>query len=211
MGLAPYERPVYAKVIKDKLIHIYDDGSILLNQKYFSYTHSLYIINQKFEELFRKPARKPESPITQHEMDVAASIQEVTNEIVLKMAQYVRKKSGMKNLCLAGGGALNVVTMGYIEKYSARVQTVDTGRNPFMHEVIRQYKLLTGCSVIVNTSFNVRGEPIVNTIEDAYRCFMATDMDFVVIGNRLFDKKEQDNQAFNEESRRQWLRRFSLD
>lgn len=409
MGLAPYGKPVYSKLIKDKLIHIHDDGSIFLNQKYFSYTHSLYTINQKFEELFGRSARKPESPITQHEMDVAASIQEVTNEIVLKMAQYVRRKSGMNHLCLAGGVALNVVTMGYIEKhsgfdsiwiqpasgdaggalgaalyywhkvlgnpkktevndsmqgsflgpeikntsredddllkrlnarwkvyeerdlekkiaellaknnvvgiargrmewgpralgnrsilgaatdakmqahlnlkikfresfrpfapmvlaedartyfdmdtespymlktvyvhesrrlpferdkktiseiinqirsdipavthldYSARVQTVDVGRNPFMHEVIRQYKLLTGCSVIVNTSFNVRGEPIVNTVEDAYRCFMATDIDFVVIGNRLFNKKEQNNQAFNEESRRQWLRRFSLD
>ena len=409
MGLAPYGRPLYSDLIKQKLIHIHDDGTIVLNQKYFDYTHSLHTINSKFEELFGGPARKPESPITQHEMDIAASIQDVTNEIVLKMAQYVRKKTGMKNLCLAGGVALNVVTMGYIEKYSgfdsiwiqpasgdaggslgaalywwhdvlknprkadkndsmqgsflgpeikpsdenddavlkrmnakwkvcdenelvnkiaellaknyvvgvargrmewgpralgdrsilgaatdpemqarlnlkikfresfrpfapmvlaedadkyfdintespymlktvyvkedrrlpfdrdkatiseiinqprsdvpaithldysARVQTVDEGRNKFMHEVIKRYKDLTGCSVIVNTSFNVRGEPIVCTAEDAYRCFMATDMDYVVIGSRLFDKKEQDNQAFDEKSRKEWLRRFSLD
>ena len=95
--------------------------------------------------------------------------------------------------------------------YSARVQTVDEKRNKFMHEVIKRYKELSGCSVIVNTSFNVRGEPIVNTAEDAYRCFMATDMDYVVIGSRLFDKKEQDNQAFDDKSRKEWLRRFSLD
>lgn len=409
MGLAPYGRPIFADLIKDKLIHIHEDGTIVLNQKYFSYTHSLRTINKNFEELFGRAARKPESPITQHEMDVAASIQAVTNEIVLKMARYVRRKSGMKNLCLAGGVALNVVTMGYIEKYagfesiwiqpasgdaggslgaalyywhkvlghtrivnpedsmqgsflgpeiedenenddkllkrmnakwtvlgtseleeriaellaeenvvgiargrmewgpralgnrsilgsaqdaemqsrlnlkikfresfrpfapmvladdagkyfdmekespymlktvyvqegrrlpfdrdketiseiinqprsdipavthldySARVQTVDEKRNHFMYQVIRQYKKITGCSVIVNISFNVRGEPIVNTAEDAYRCFMATDMDYVVIGNRLFDKKEQDNQAFDEQSRQEWLRRFSLD
>lgn len=95
--------------------------------------------------------------------------------------------------------------------YSARVQTIDEERNPFIYKVIEQYKALTGCSVIVNTSFNVRGEPIVNTAEDAYRCFMATDMDYVVIGNRLLEKKAQDDRAFNEESRKQWLRRFSLD
>ena len=80
-----------------------------------------------------------------------------------------------------------------------------------MYKVIQQYKALTGYSVIVNTSFNVRGEPIINTAEDAYRCFMATDMDYVVIGNRLLEKKNQDGRAFDEESRQQWLRRFSLD
>ena len=95
--------------------------------------------------------------------------------------------------------------------YSARVQTIDEERNPFMYKVIQQYKALTGYSVIVNTSFNVRGEPIINTAEDAYRCFMATDMDYVVIGNRLLEKKNQDGRAFDEESRQQWLRRFSLD
>ena len=411
MGLAPYGKPIYSDLIKEKLLHIHNDGTIVLNQKYFDYAHSLHTINREFENLFGQPARKPESPVTQHEMDVAASIQDVTNEIVLKMAQYVKNESKMKNLCLAGGVALNVVTMGYIEKYSgfdsvwiqpasgdaggalgaalycwhkilnnprtinpndsmqgsflgteikeassydddllkrmqakwvtlneneletkiaellaknyvvgvargrmewgpralgnrsilgaatdpemqsrlnlkikfresfrpfapmvlaedaeqyfdmgnakdspymlktvyvkenrrlpfdrnknsiseiinqprsdipavthldysARVQTVDAQRNKFMHEVIKRYKNLTGCSVIVNTSFNVRGEPIVNTVEDAYRCFMATDMDYVVIGNRLFDKREQNNQAFDEKSRKEWLRRFSLD
>ena len=409
MGLAPYGNPVYSDIIRNKLVHICEDGSVILNQRYFAYTYSLHTINKKFEELFGHLARKPEGPITQHEMDIAASIQQVTNEIVLKMAQYVRKKTGMKNLCLAGGVALNVVTMGYIEKksgfdsiwiqpasgdaggalgaalyywhkilgnakklnandsmkgsflgpsikdeskeddevlkrlnaawevydeedlvkkiacllsenyivgvargrmewgpralgnrsilgaatdpqmqarlnlkikfresfrpfapmvlkedaetyfdmdkespymlktvyvqekrrlsyersrrtiseiinqvrsdipavthldYSARVQTIDEERNPFMYKVIQQYKALTGYSVFVNTSFNVRGEPIINTAEDAYRCFMATDMDYVVIGNRLLEKKNQDGRAFDEESRQQWLRRFSLD
>jgi carbamoyltransferase len=409
MGLAPYGNPIYSDIIRNKLIHIFDDGSVILNQKYFAYSHSLHTINKKFEELFGQPARKPEGPITQHEMDIAASIQQVTNEIVLKMAQHVCKRSRMKNLCLAGGVALNVVTMGYIEKnsgfnsiwiqpasgdaggalgaafyywykilgnarninpndsmkgsflgptikdesdeddkilkrlnakwevydeeglvkkiayllsenyivgvargrmewgpralgnrsilgaatdpkmqarlnlkikfresfrpfapmvlaedaemyfdingespymlktvyvqekrrlpfernrgtiseiinqtrsdipavthldYSARVQTVDEERNPFTYKVIKQYKELTGYSVIVNTSFNVRGEPIINTAEDAYRCFMATDMDFIIIGNRLMEKKDQDGRAFDEESRKQWLRRFALD
>ena len=410
MGLAPYGNPIYSDLIKNKLIHIHDDGSIVLNQEYFSYTNSLHTINKNFENLFGQPARSPESPLTQFYMDVSASIQDVTNEIVLKMAQYVKKQTGLKNLCLAGGVALNVVSMGYIEKnsgfdsiwiqpasgdaggalgaalyywhkilnnprninlndsmqgsflgpdiknfsddddellrkmhakwhvynsetelenkiaellsknyvvgvargrmewgpralgnrsilgsatdpkmqahlnlkikfresfrpfapmvlaedaknyfdieaespymlktvyvrenkrlpfkrdcetiseiinqprsdipavthldYSARVQTVDETRNKFMHEVIKDYKNLTGCSVIVNTSFNVRGEPIVNTVEDAYRCFMATDMDFVVIGNRLFNKQEQNNKAFDENSRKDWLRRFDLD
>lgn len=409
MGLAPYGKPVYSDIIKNKLVHIFDDGSIILNQKYFAYTYSLHTIKKEFEEIFGHPAREPEGEITQHEMNVAASIQEITNEIVLKMTQYVHKKSGMKNLCLAGGVALNVVSMGYIEKksgfesiwiqpasgdagcalgaafyywhkvlgnirkarindsmkgsflgpeikdkskdddeilkkmnaewivynedelvkkianllaenyivgiargkmewgpralgnrsilgaatdpdmqvrlnlkikfresfrpfapmvlledaenyfyikkespymlktyyvrkekrlpferekktiseiinqtrsdipavthldYSARVQTVDEERNPFIYNVIKQYKQLTDCSVIVNTSFNVRGEPIVNTVEDAYRCFMATDMDFVVIGNRLLEKNKQNGKTLDEKSRQQWLGRFSLD
>lgn len=409
MGLAPYGEPIYSNIIRDKLIHINSDGTIVLNQRYFSYTYSLHTINKLFEELFGAPARKPESPITKHEMDVAASIQEVTNEIVLKMANYVKIKTGMNNLVLAGGVALNVVTMGYIEShsgfekiwiqpasgdaggslgaalyqwyhvlgnkripekmdsmqgsflgnnienksetddevlkrlnanwivldddalvdriaselakdkvvgvargrmewgpralghrsilgsavssemqahlnlkikfresfrpfapmvleedakdyfemnsespymlktvyvrkerrkpyernkgtiseiinqprsdipavthldYSARVQTVDKERNSFIYNVLKKYKEKTGFSVIVNTSFNVRGEPIVCTVEDAYRCFMATDMDCVVIGNRLFDKEFQDNRAYDEKSRAEWLRRFELD
>lgn len=409
MGLAPYGTPKYARLIKEKLIHINEDGTIILNQKYFKYTYALETINQNFEALFGKKARKPESPITQHEMDIAASIQQVTNEIVLKMAKHVRKETGEKNLVLAGGVALNVVTMGEVRRnsdfdniwiqpaggdaggalgaalyayymllgkervvlpedsmkgsflgpeikvesvqddemlnrlggcwdvheedelsdkiaellsqnyvvgiargkmewgpralgarsiigsaqdkemqsrlnlkikfresfrpfapmvlkedasiyfdmhgespymllteyvnedrrytynrdgkdlmeiinqqrsdipavthldYSARVQTVDKTRNEFMYKVISQYKKRTGCSVIVNTSFNVRGEPIVNTVEDAYRCFMATEMDFLVVGNRLFDKTKQKNQAYNEKERELWLRRFELD
>ena len=95
--------------------------------------------------------------------------------------------------------------------YSARIQTVSKERNPRFYNIIKEFEKLTGCGVIVNTSFNVRGEPIVNTAEDAYRCFMATEMDYLVIGNRLFSKDEQGNRALNERDRMEWLRRFELD
>src|SRR5262249_19255816 len=95
--------------------------------------------------------------------------------------------------------------------YSARVQTVDETRNPFIHDVIGNFKSRTGCSVIVNTSFNVRGEPIVNTAEDAYRCFMATEIDCLVVGNRFFRREEQKQKPLTDEERAKWLRRFELD
>lgn len=409
MGLAPYGEPKYADVICRELIHINNDGTIILNQKYFNYTFGIRTINKKFEVLFGKAARKPESPITQHEMDIAASIQKVTNDVILKMALHVKKETAVKNLVLAGGVALNVVAMGKLLKesgfekiwiqpaagdaggalgaalymwygmldkkrstergdimqgsflgpeiplngkkdnelleelggewttmkeneltgrvaqliadgkivgvargrmewgpralgnrsilgdardknmqsrmnlkikfresfrpfapmvlqndlnnyfdagvespymlltfpvvesrrlpfeknskdmtkiinqprsdipavthldYSARVQTVDASRHPFMFSVINNFKNISGCSVIVNTSFNVRSEPIVNTAEDAYRCFMATDMDYVVIGSRLFDKCKQKNRQLNKDEQKKWLGRFDLD
>lgn len=411
MGLAPYGVPRFADLIKKHIVKIFADGSIIINQKYFSYTHGLRTINRSFEALFGRPARAPESQITRHDMDIAASIQAVTNEIILRLAKRAKAETGSGNLVLAGGVALNVVSMGHLTRcagfdnvwvqpasgdaggalgaalwfwhmkllkeripnpddslkgaflgpeiqpespaddeillkmggvwekiderklteriavllsennvvgiargrmewgpralgsrsilgssqdvimqshinlkikfresfrpfapmvlaedaaayfdmdqpespymlftyyvkahrrlkskpqtgddmlvtineprsdipaithldYSARVQTVDPKRHPFIYRVINAFKEITGCSVIVNTSFNVRGEPIVNTAEDAYRCFMATDMDYVVIGNRLFDKKQQKNRALNDEDRAAWLRRFELD
>jgi carbamoyltransferase len=409
MGLAPYGEPKYAATICKELIHVNPDGTIILNQKYFDYTWGIKTINKRFENLFGHSARKPESPITQHEMDIAASIQNVTNEIILKMALHVKKETGSKNLVLAGGVALNVVAMGKLLKesgfdriwiqpaagdaggalgaalyvwysvmgkqrivepldsmqgsflgpeislngkkdnellkelggewtlvketelpgriaqliadgnivgvardrmewgpralgnrsilgdardlnmqsrmnlkikfresfrpfapmvliqdmdkffdsraespymlltfpvlesrrlpfekdseditktinqprsdipavthldYSARVQTVDRARHPFMYSVINHFKSITACSVIVNTSFNVRGEPIVNTAVDAYRCFMATDMDYVVIGSRLFDKRKQKSRQLDSDEQKKWLGRFDLD
>ena len=95
--------------------------------------------------------------------------------------------------------------------YSARLQTVDPQRNPFMHGVITDFKNRTGCSVIVNTSFNVRGEPIVNTAEDAYRCFMATEIDNLVVGNRYLERTRQPHPPMDEASRAIWLQRFELD
>lgn len=95
--------------------------------------------------------------------------------------------------------------------YSARVQTVDRDRNPFTHGVLSNFKALTGCAVIVNTSFNVRGEPIVNTAEDAYRCFMATEIDCLIIGNRFLDRNVQNQKPLSDKERTQWLRRFELD
>ncbi len=409
MGLAPYGEPKYADVIKDKLIKIENDGSIVLNQHYFNYVGGLEMTNDRFHALLGGPPRKAESQITQREMDLAASIQSVLNEIVLKMGAYVHKETGMKNLVMAGGVSLNVVATGLLSRegpfdqiwiqpaagdaggalgaalwmwhnelgnerivkkpdamggaflgyeipevsrdddevlnklgavwekfndadlktrvaesiadgkivavargksefgpralgsrsiladarsqtmqshlnlkvkfresfrpfapmvlaedateyfditqespymllcypvaashrrevvddgsfgieklkqirsdipavthvdYSARVQTIDHERNPFIYDILTQFKQMTGSSVIVNTSFNVRGEPIVNSAEDAYRCFMATEIDCLVVGNRFMRREEQKNRPLNDADRDKWLRRFELD
>lgn len=411
MGLAPYGKPIYADLIRREIIHLQEDGAVQLNQKYFDYLGGLTMTNARFAELFGGPPRPPESPITQREMDIAASIQEVLNEIVLRMARFVHRETGMKHLVMAGGVALNVVSSGLLSRtgpfeeiwiqpaagdagsalgaalwlwhmglnqprrpefpdamrgsflgpdippesaeddrslaelggvwesfpegelqrkiaeliaegkvvalargrmewgpralgarsilgdarspsmqshmnlkikfresfrpfapmvlaedardwfdiaqdspymlfaypvvesrrvvpteeearlwgidllkvprsdvpavthvdYSARVQTIDTDRNPFLHGVLSECKKLTGCGVIINTSFNVRGEPIVRTVADAYRCFMATNIDCLVAGNRLFHRDQQQDSAMNEEQRRRWLENFELD
>jgi len=411
MGLAPYGRPIYADTIRNELVSVEDDGSVRLNQKYFNYLGGLTMTGKAFERVFGGPPRKPETLITQREMDLAASVQEVLNEVVEKMARHVHDETGMKDLVLAGGVALNVVSCGRLsvnnpfdklwiqpaagdaggalgaalwmwhsvlgngrapasqdsmegaflgpdippacdehdailrnlggvwrtlpevelqremarmiadgkvvaiargrmewgpralgarsilgdarspkmqshmnmkikfresfrpfapmvlledtgdyfdarqespymllaypvvegrwralteeEKelwgidllkvprsdvpavthvdYSARIQTVDRERNPFIHGVLRAFKELTGCSVVINTSFNVRGEPIVNTVGDAYRCFMATEIDRLVVGDRLLLREEQKRRPMNERERAEWLGRFDLD
>src|SRR5947207_14555014 len=114
MGLAPYGEPKYAGLILDKLVELKDDGSLKLNMKYFNYLHGLTMNNGAFDRLFMGPARKPESKVTQREMDIAASIQMVTEEIMLRMARHVHRETGMENLCLAGGVALNCVGNGRI-------------------------------------------------------------------------------------------------
>lgn len=406
MGLAPYGKPIYVDKIKEKLVHIFDDGSIKLNQEYFNYSTGLTMTSRKFHKLFGGNPRKPESRITQKEMDIAASIQEVFNEIFLKLANYTYQQNKCDNLVLAGGVALNVSAVGYLKKhgpykniwiqpassdaggalgaalylwynktkksrrvssedsmkgsflgfniknkdrevdqlleknganfryldekelirtivrdisqekvigiareraefgpralghrsiladarsvtmqkklnlkikyresfrpfapmvlvedaqkyfeindespymlstysvvssrrkkqnkqlegldllneirsdipavthidYSARVQTIDKKRNPFIYNLLQQFKETTGCSVIVNTSFNVRGEPIVNSEIDAYRCFMETDMDSLVIGNRYFEKQRQNQVLYKEKNRKR--RKYKLD
>ncbi|MBI5723974.1 MAG: carbamoyltransferase [Planctomycetes bacterium] len=112
MGLAPYGRPVYAKQILDEIVDLKDDGSIRLNLSYFNYCTGLTMTSRKFDRLFGGPARKAESRLTQREMDIAASIQQVTEEIMLKAARHVHAQTGLKNLCLAGGVALNCVANG---------------------------------------------------------------------------------------------------
>jgi len=390
MGLAPYGEPHYVKRIKDHLIDIKDDGSFALNMEYFNYCTGLTMTNDRFDKLFDGPPRKPESALTQREMDIAASIQAVTEEVVIKLARGVAKNTGERNLCFAGGVALNCVANGkllqqkifdriwiqpaagdaggaigaalsvyhimlqqprissnnldgmkgsylgpefsqedviqrltscgavfviYTEEeviketarvlaagqavgwmdgrmefgpralgnrsiiadprsptmqkllnlkvkhresfrpfapsvlredvdewfeintdspymllvadvakskrhqmtvfeeelfgidklnvarseipavthvdYTARVQTVHAETNPRYHKLIKQFGALTGCPVLVNTSFNVRGEPIVCTPEDAFRCFMGTELDVLVIGNLMLIKDEQ--------------------
>ena len=405
MGLAPYGEPKYTNLILENLIDIKEDGTFRLNMDYFNYATGLTMTNNKFAQLFGQPPRKPESEITQREMNIAASIQEVTEEIVLKLANTAHKELGTDNLCLAGGVALNCVSNGrllregkfkdiwiqpaagdaggaigaalaiwyqylehprygshfdrmkgsylgpqfsdeqgqqylddvranyvYLEDselfnkvaeilaegnvvgwfqgrmefgpralgnrsiigdprnekmqsvmnlkikyresfrpfapsvlaekvdqyfeldkpspymllvaevkkdlhipmneeqkqlfgidklkiprskipaithvdYSARVQTVHPETNPRYHQLIKQFETLTGCGVLVNTSFNVRGEPIVCTPEDAYRCFMRTEMDYLVINNYLLAKSKQPQWQKDDA----WRDEFELD
>lgn len=406
MGLAPYGRPIYADHIRSALIDLKDDGSYRLNMKYFGYIDSASMTNAEFEGLFGGPARPPESRITQREMDLAASIQAVTEDAVLKIARHLRDLTGLPNLCMAGGVALNCVANGKLlrektfdniwiqpaagdaggalgaallgahkycgvprppvtakrdrqkgsylgpaydnreikafldyygypytvvddagrarevaealaqEKivgyfvgraefgprslgarsilgdarspttqstmnlkikyresfrpfapsvleercssyfdlasespymllvapvrenlrtapqeiggddlipivnqvrssipavthidYSARVQTVGQVEKPDYYDVLRQFEALTGTAVIVNTSFNVRGEPIVHSPQDAYRCFMRTDIDLLVLENCLLRKQQQP--AFEEQG--DWRQEYELD
>jgi carbamoyltransferase len=112
MGLAPYGEPKYVPLIKEKLLEICEDGSLRMNQDYFEYSQGLRMTNKVFDRLFGGPPREPESKVTQREMDLARSIQEITEEVVLKMARYAQKETGMKRLCMAGGVALNCVANG---------------------------------------------------------------------------------------------------
>ena len=114
MGLAPYGEPKYVDVILRELIDLKEDGSFRLNMNYFNYGVGLTMTNARFDRLFGGPPRQPESRLTQRDMDLARSIQEVTEEIMVRMARHVRKETGMKNLCLAGGVALNCVANGRI-------------------------------------------------------------------------------------------------
>jgi carbamoyltransferase len=383
MGLAPYGEARFKDLILSKLIDLKDDGSFVLNLEYFDYCVGLKMINALFEDLFSAPVRLPERKLTQHYMDVASSIQAVTEEIVLRMARYVRNVTGKENLCLAGGVALNCVANGkilkekifkniwvqpaagdaggalgaalavwyeyfsntrfaddshdamrgsylgpeyddkFIEDFliknnikftclnnedilekiarlindgkvigwfqgrmefgpralgnrsilgdarnpdmqkdmnlkikfresfrpfapsflpekvnewldfngtspymlftvpvkkdglpsvthvdkSARVQTVSSENNPLFYSLLKKFDELYGCPAIINTSFNVRGEPIVTTPGDAYRCFMRTNIDYLMIGSFLLDKKDQPLLARDND----WRKEFELD
>ena len=116
MGLAPYGEAKYADLIKEKIINVSDDGSFQLDMSYFNYASGLTMTNKKFNSLFGGPPRNSESEISQKEMDIAASIQKVTEEIVIKLARTLRKETGLRNLCLAGGVALNCVANGKLYK-----------------------------------------------------------------------------------------------
>ncbi len=404
MGLAPYGNPVYEDKIK-KLIDIKDDGTFRLDQKYFNYATGLTMTNNKFNDLFGQKPRNPKNEkITQFHMDIASSIQKVTEEIMIRLAKAVRKEYDIKNLCLAGGVALNCVANGKILKekifdniwiqpaagdaggslgaalalwhieqgnirevnsndsmkgsylgtefnqeeiekelksigahfekvnyedlidktseflshekaigwfqgkmefgpralggrsilgdprsdkmqknlnlkvkyresfrpfapsvlredvsnwfvlnvdspymllvadinpnkkikmteeqenlfgidklnikrskvpavthvdYSARIQTVTKDTNSRYYDLISKFKEKTGCPIIVNTSFNVRGEPIVNTPTDAFNCFMGTELDYLIIGNCILDKNKQDKKL-----KKDYKSEFELD
>jgi carbamoyltransferase len=415
MGLAPYGNPIWKDAILEHLMDLKDDGSFRMDMRYFNYCQGLTMTSERFHRLFGGPPRKPESKVTQREMDLAASIQAVTEEVMLRMARYLHRETGLKNLVLAGGVALNCVGNGRIlregpfediwiqpaagdaggalgvalftwhqlldkprnaealdsqqgsllgpsyddqeisdyldllgaiyhthdnedelldhvadllaeEKvvgwvqgrmefgpralgcrsilgdarsramqsvmnlkikfresfrpfapvvlrecvdeyfqmrpgedspymllvapvqeskrikhprsdegvpeaelegiaklqvprsevpaithvdYSARVQTVDAERHGRFHRLMQRFHELTGCPVVVNTSFNIRGEPIVCTPEDAYRCFMATEMDCLVLEDHLLLKTDQPGGAA--EDVEAYKARFSLD
>ena len=410
MGLAPYGEPRYVDLILEKLIDLKEDGSFRMKLRYFNYCQGLTMTSRKMNQLLGRPPRQPESPVTQDDMDIAASIQKVTEEIMLRTGRHVHQQTGLKNLCLAGGVALNCVANGRLQRegpfdniwiqpaagdaggalgvalliwhqlldhprtadpldgqhgsllgprfgddgvrefledrgavyhfipeedelckkvaeliaagkvvgwmqgrmefgpralgcrsiigdarsaamqsvmnlkikfresfrpfapsvleqrasdyfempadenspymllvapvrtsrrtppdsdadnlqglqklktvrsevpaithvdYSARVQTVEAARNPRYHKLIQAFDRMTGCPVIINTSFNVRGEPIVCSPQDAYHCFMGTHMDVLVVNNFVLFKEEQaDTQQIDRE---QYLDRFELD
>lgn len=405
MGLAPYGDPKYAELIKEKLIKIAEDGSFQLDMSYFDYATGLTMTNKKFDSLFGGPPRKSEAALTQREMDLAASVQKVTEDVVVKLARGIAKETGEENLCLAGGVALNCVANGillrerifkniwvqpaagdaggalgaalsgwhlhlendrkvdterdamkgsylgpqfteieierelsacgakfhkldkdgFIEQiasalcdgkaigwmqgrmefgpralgarsiiadprstkmqkqlnlkvkyresfrpfapsilsehvgewfdhnddspymllvadikpekrlemtpednalfgidklnvprslvpavthvdYSARIQTVHNDTNPRFHALLSKFYEKTGCPLVVNTSFNVRGEPIVCSPTDAFKCFMGTDMDVLAIGNYVLFKSEQE-----ETLKENYEERYELD
>jgi carbamoyltransferase len=119
MGLAPYGEPAYVRTIKDHLIEIRDDGSLWMNMEYFAYPAGLTMTGRRFDALFGGPPRMPETPLTQREMDLARSIQDITEEVMLKMAAFAHRETGMRDLCLAGGVALNCVGNGRILRESS--------------------------------------------------------------------------------------------
>ena len=407
MGLAPYGEPTYKDIILDKVMDLKEDGTFRLNMEYFNYPAGLTMTNKKFDELMGAPVRKSETALDQRHMDLARSVQEVTEEVVLRLARTVHKETGNDYLCLAGGVALNCVANGrllrdgpfkdiwiqpaagdaggalgaalaiwnqYLDKpreldpeamdgmqgaylgprfgdaeiktyldsigakysrldddelyqrlagvladenvvgwfqgrmefgprslggrsiigdprsqkmqsimnlkikyresfrpfapsvlaedvaeyfdqdrpspymlivapvlekhriemteeqqklfgieklnvprstlpaithvdYSARIQTIHKQTNPRFHALLTAFKQKTDCSVLVNTSFNVRGEPIVSTPADAYRCFMRTEMDYLVLENYILAKPEQPEQEKDES----WKQEFELD
>ena len=406
MGLAPYGEPKYVDLMLDEIIDLKDDGSFKLNTRYFNYLSGLTMTSRAMDKLFGGPPRRPETPLTQREMDIARSCQVVTEEVMLRIARTVHRETKLKNLCMAGGVALNCVGNGRILRegpfeniwiqpaagdaggalgvalalwynhlghertadgendamqgallgpeygdeeiyqcieeqagvaqklaedelpvrvaellaagkvvgffqgrmefgpralgarsilgdprstqmqsvmnlkikfresfrpfaptilrecvheffeldadspymlqvapvkaerqipmsedqqrlfgidklnvprsdmpavthvdYSARVQTLRRQDHPRYYDAIRAFQSLTGYPVVVNTSFNVRGEPIVQSPEDAYRCFMRTEMDFLVIGSYILDKKDQPQ--WQEEL--DWQEEFELD
>jgi carbamoyltransferase len=116
MGLAPYGEPKYVDLIIDNIVDLKKDGSFRLNQKYFNYCQGLTMTSEAFHELFGGPPRKPESLLTQRDMDIARSLQDVTEEIILRMVRHIRRETGERNLCMAGGVALNCVANGKILK-----------------------------------------------------------------------------------------------
>jgi predicted NodU family carbamoyl transferase len=277
MGLAPYGEPRHLPLLRERIARICDDGSIHLDQSYFNYCEGLTMTGRRFDKAVGGRPREQESDLTQREMDLARSVQDFTDEAMLKLARFAHAETGMKHLAMAGGVALNQGRMEFGPRalgsrsilgdarspkmqsvmnlkikyresfrpfapsvlsehvhewfeldrdspymlnvprssipavthvdHSARIQTVRRDTNPLYWDIIEAFRLLTGCAVIVNTSFNVRGEPIVCSPDDAYRCFMRTEMDALVLEECLLLKEEQPTY----EDRENWREQFTLD
>src|SRR5204863_389113 len=260
MGLAPYGQPKYADLILDHLIDLKEDGTFRLDLDYFDYCTGLTMTNLKFADLFGASVRDwKKDLLTPFHMDIAASIQQVTEGVMLRLARSLgarsvlgdpRSPSMQKTLNLRvkyresfrpfapavlredvadwfelgadspymllvadvkrerrrrmtneeeamfGIDKLNVArseipAVTHVD-YSARVQTVHSDTNPRFHALIERFKAKTGCPVLVNTSFNVRSEPIVCTPEDAFRCFMGCGIERLAIGRCYLEKEAQD-------------------
>ena len=179
MGLAPYGKPIYVNLIKENLLKIYDDGSIKLNEKYFGYSKGLTMSNKNFNELFGGNPRKPESKITQKEMDIAASIQIVINEIVLKLANHVYSVTKCENLVLAGGVALNVVAIGYLKQNSKF-------KNIWVQPAAGDAGGSLGCALVRYYQNHSR---IVNPNDDMQGAFLGPSID---LNNEDIDNKLKD-------------------
>ena len=161
MGLAPYGVPKYTELIKSHLIDIKADGSFRLDMSYFGYCTDLVMTNEKFNKIFGAPPRKPEGPINQREMDLAASIQQVLEEVVLKLSRSIRKSTGQKNLCLAGGVALNCVANGKIVKEkifdNVWIQPASGDAGASVGAALAVYYLLFNQPRFVNSSDGMNG------------------------------------------------------
>ena len=128
MGLAPYGKPVHFDRIMKEMVHLHDDGSFKLDMKYFSYDYGLTMTNGAFDEFFGGPPRKPETWMTEREFDIAASVQKVCEEVVLQMVRYIHKETGLTNLCMAGGVALNCVANGRVDPRDAHEEPLRAAR-----------------------------------------------------------------------------------
>ena len=175
MGLAPYGKAVYADILRENVIQIHEDGSFHLNLDYFAFLSSDQMDHPRLHALLEGPPRQPDTPMEERFMDIAASIQAITEEIMIKLARHAHAVTHVDD--------------------SARVQSVSETTNPLFYRLLKTFEKQTGCPALINTSFNVRGEPIVCSPKDAYDCFMNTEMDILVIGPCVLKKEEQSQQA----------------
>lgn len=237
MGLAPYGEPRFEQLIREHLIDLREDGSYRLDLSYFDYCVGARMTGRRFHQLFGGEPRQPESPLEQRHMDLAASVQKVTEDVMLKTARHAHaseyfdiapqhdspymlvvapvRDDKRKPVDATARGLdklkqlRSVVPAVTHVDFSARLQTVDDERNPRLAALLRAFEQRTGCPVLINTSFNVRGEPIVCTPQDALRCFLCTEMDVLVLENFVIRRAAQTDLPAVD--RAKYLDSFGLD